>query len=504
MATEDAKARKQLEIVKHVSLRSLENAIRILDANYVTSGDRELIVRLLKLAAENDPETRVKALGLASIFGRSTYSLRYIEVELRNEAKDVLRRLRSQLPDSSLEPMFSALTVSSKSSKTDENSLLTARFQQLLEGRSIASRVVDVFRRAQVFSFSINESVKKILVFGPLKDQEFWNIVEVHYRQLLTNNLSFLPPFEFFKNVVQYYGGLSEPFNQSEAAMAGTRFPFEMLDRFVKIPNKLNETSGTIGGYLKVGSSYYAVTAAHVVSSSEEILDDDFLYLGEWKSEPESESYFLDVAFLKIRDDADMPLLNPLCSLTWEAKDYTQYWSSYLNDNPGWLDPICNADSVPPGLEIQKVGFGSGFTSGRLIDARATVHRSQNLKTFQNVIAIRGSQRIGVVSVESLPDRAFTTANDSGSIYYAVFGCMRYPLAIHSGVASQYGFHLKGNPAQTNEAVSYGTRLREALDWWLKRHNAFGGAKIEWCYRNDGVPQTAVSDILVPLPEQDL
>ena len=221
----------------------------------------------------------------------------------------------------------------------------------------------------------------------------------------------------------------------------------------------------------------YAVTAAHVVFSKREILDHPFLYRG-YRGET-----YIDVAFLKVNQGSYMNTL----ATSLDPTIYEDYWTSTfqpLTDEFGVFFP---PEHFPPGTEIEKVGIGSGVTKGLLLDTVADT-------VFASPVGEEdGEQKTRMIAVRWLPNRPFTTGNDSGSVYYATHGCVRLPIAIHCGASSLQGNHPKAGfwfsivdqgrkvkkyVTLTNEPASFGTRLADAYEWWESVHEFQGSP--EW------------------------
>lgn len=120
----------------------------------------------------------------------------------------------------------------------------------------------------------------------------------------------------------------------------------------------------------------------------------------------------------------------------------------------------------------------SGFTSGYLLTTKGEVSLSSysttsNSSTTSSAIIATATappvQKLtNVVAVRMKPDILFSRSNDSGSVYYAVQGCMSYPVAIHNGTGSMYSKHRFG--FNTHEVVSYGSNLSVALKWWRSQN----------------------------------
>lgn len=78
--------------------------------------------------------------------------------------------------------------------------------------------------------------------------------------------------------------------------------------------------------------------------------------------------------------------------------------------------------SLEPGTKIVKLGSRSGLTEGRLLSVKESVTFYE--KKVKHIVS-------NCVSVAWQSDVRFTAPGDSGSIYYAVRGCFRYPIAVH-------------------------------------------------------------------------
>ncbi len=131
---------------------------------------------------------------------------------------------------------------------------------------------------------------------------------------------------------------------------------------------------------------------------------------------------------------------------------------------------------------MEKIGCGTGHSIGLLLNASGTALFNPSLGPTQSLVYGKDHPGLepmaNMVVVRSQPERPFTFGNDSGSIYYASQGCMRYPIAIHTGTGNHFSTHLKdvvlkgASAAQyslVRETVSIGTSLRSAYEWWRSR-----------------------------------
>jgi len=441
-----------------VSLRTLDNAIQLLEEKaYIASRERELIVRLLKLVPASEATERD---AMTTIFQKSTYRLKHIPADAKRRASRLLKLLKQAFEESvDLTSLFNSLQIGSIEQKIKREEVA---FRQIFDGTSLISPCVQLLQELNIYSYSANEPSQKLVVFGPKRADEFWKLLEEKHSSYKTE----LPSIDALRSMLIYYGDLPKPFAALEAHMAGNRFPFEIIEDadINRIPQLTRDSVGTVGAFVRVQGNFYAVTACHVVSRIDQIADHTSIYRGDYNG------YYMDVAFLRVRQGEPVQqFLNSHASLSWRADDYTDYWANYMEQFPAYTDPFPDADSFPPGTDVQKLGYGSGHTNGQLVNARAAAHFGED-DIKNQVVAIRWS-----------PDRPFSKGNDSGSVYYAVMGCMRYPIAIHFGAASYHSRHLKGSPTLLNEVVSFGTRLREAVDWWVER-NGFGDEMPEWFF----------------------
>jgi len=97
------------------------------------------------------------------------------------------------------------------------------------------------------------------------------------------------------------------------------------------------------------------------------------------------------------------------------------------SQNTGKKDPLTiETDSFEPSTEIVKCGHLSDYTSGLLLNTKSTTSITERDTIFkiQNAVAVSWK-----------PNHPFTISRDSGSIYYAVRGSLRFPIAIHLGVS---------------------------------------------------------------------
>jgi hypothetical protein len=400
--------------------------------------------------------------GLINVFNKTVFLLKYIPVNQRRKAKKFLENLKVvEVEDLADKLQKNSINDSSQGSISEDVKMM--EFRKIVLKDSLIPELMSKLIDLNVFRTSINKGKGTVTLFGTDSDEDFWKNI----KQVLSDNQIQLPSFDVLKMILNYYGNWPKPQVTFEGTMSGQKFPFEILDDPNCIPERNLMSCGSVGGFVKDVDSgdIYAVTAAHVVSSQKIILNKKNLFRGF------NEKYgcYLDVAFLKVKKDFS-PFTNSLAS-SYDSSVYCQHWSSY-NQNQ-LIDQFPTPLSFPPGTEIEKLGFGTGFTRGWLIDAqsnasfKATNANDQN-EDLRNVIAVR-----------SMPDRPFTFGNDSGSIYYAVQGCMRYPIAIHNGSSTYQIRHFKNSESvDLTEIASFGSNLTVAIDWWLEHNGLI--SNLEW------------------------
>lgn len=433
----------RITIQKKTSLPFINTLIEALQQKYIPKITRQEIVRLLgfflelKYFKEEHNEIKIALYD----FNRATNDHPYLTTEEKKRVIILLEKLKSSFEDKGLGDILDDLTIQDKEAEKE------IIFSRITRGKSLIQDLSNIFyQELSVKQISLARKLATITIFGSLEDEQFWTELE---KKIQGTNL---PPIKQLQLVLRYYGGVQiNPFTE-ETLFTGDVFPFGILDETTlqSIPDRLNVSYGSLGGFVRAGKDTYAVTAAHNVSGKKLIIDHDYIYRGDFNGT------YLDVAFLKLLHQGQKAF-NPLAT-SRDPDCYEDYWSEKLSE-------INNEGNFPspnffsPSTEIEKIGSGTGVTRGFLLDAEA------------NALFPDNEEKKRMVAVRWLPNRPFTAGNDSGSIYYAVNGCIRTPIAIHCGVSSYVSSNPKAGTCK--EPASFGTRLSEAIEWWQSRHPEF-------------------------------
>lgn len=204
-----------------------------------------------------------------------------------------------------------------------------------------------------------------------------------------------------------------------------------------------------LGGFFRIGDRLMSVTAAHVV---DHMPRDHFCKVNDE-----------DVAFIEVGSSVES-VFNPL----------------YIEPDRGTFDSFCFPSVFPfdpnflqslePGTKIIKLGSRTGLTEGRLLRIADSVTYWEKAQKFEVK---------NCVSVAWRSDERFTSPGDSGSVYYAVRGCFRYPIAVHRAslvikgrsedtIEDENGMPVKIDP---HYRISIGTPLAICLDWFAEVFN---------------------------------
>lgn len=196
----DAAAKKRA--LSATSLQSLETALDELDRPFVTSASRERVVRLLKLVPPSvGSENEYERDNLLLEFSRSTYQRKYLSASSRERAARMLSALKDEVfsGNQPLAERMADLNIH------DDAERATIWFRLLFDGCSITPDCAKVLNSVGAISFSANERMRKVIVFGRLEDAEFWEqLKDVHAGQPTRN----FPAFEVLKSLVSYYGSV--------------------------------------------------------------------------------------------------------------------------------------------------------------------------------------------------------------------------------------------------------------------------------------------------------
>lgn len=126
--------------------------------------------------------------------------------------------------------------------------------------------------------------------------------------------------------------------------------------------------------------------------------------------------------------------------------------------------------SLEPGTKVVKLGSRKGLTEGRLL--RVTDSVTYREKKVKNEVK-------DCFSVVWRSDERFTSPGDSGSVYNAVRGCFRYPIAVHRASLVIVGRSddtiegENGNPVKIDphHRISIGTPLARCLEDFAIKFN---------------------------------
>eukprot|EP00981_Chlorochromonas_danica_P014021 scaffold7232_cov310-Ochromonas_danica.AAC.11 len=292
-------------------------------------------------------------------------------------------------------------------------------FHRLVDGEIIPP-LRKIFDDLEVCRINIISSLCTIVLFGSKAEGEFF----AELRKLFSSSsssdgvLSNMPETTA-REIFKYYGGIviNGSLDCAAYAMAGNNMKSIAT----------GSLDGAIGGFFQFGEDrLISVTADHVVPI-------------ENKFKVENE----DVAFVELDGSVVKSVCNPL----------------FIEPDSGMVENFNFNDTFPTGL-----------TEGRLISVADSVTYWEKEKKFDAK---------NCVSVAWRSDERFTVPGDSGSIYYAVRGCFRYPIAVHRAslvvrgrpdetMEDENGKHVR---VDSHQRISIGTPLAVCLESFAEEFN---------------------------------
>jgi hypothetical protein len=489
-----------LDILQNTSIHNIEFVLEKLEKNYVTSGTRKAVYKLLKLILTYTKPDRAKEneiILLQNIFSKSTAKNGYIDIATKNKAKEFIQKMKDTLQEEeskwsdaeNLRQNMEILSLNEKETKEIQRKIC---FRKLLQEKEFIPELSEALDCLQTTQYTIRSITSQIYVFGVLIEDDFWSKLEKLWKK--SDNL---PDFEIAKEIIVYFGGREAPlpnpedhFTPSNIAdslkLSGNRIDslWSIFDQSIisQIPEKKDKFDGTIGGFIidETTQKIYAVTAAHCVSKLHRINTLNFIFRGDY------DQYYLDVAFLPLESGTPMGNLRNLLGHNDDFSVYTEYWSEFISDfisdSPSQYEAKYEG-VFPPGSLIQKIGIESGFTEGYLLDMQASPKVPKEINEIQPSNVSDGKsywERKGMVAVRWKPCDPFTISGDSGSIYYVVQGCMKTPIAVHSLTSSYESSHHKAMVIQDDEVkpktamhemASFGSRFSICIEWFESVNN---------------------------------
>jgi hypothetical protein len=273
-----------------------------------------------------------------------------------------------------------------------------------------------LFEVALLVQTAVKVGAKKIEAFGELDENKFREKLNELLDIKTSNDKSLLIPLEetikdkisVLYNVFSYSGGCSVlPSKLHVEVNSGSPLCDSRASLECNIGQKLDDI---LGGILKVNSSFYAVTAGHCLleNFNDEIENDTIL--DEWNVDK-------DIGFIKLKQ----------CEI--ESRIVRNNIASDPNHNLYFFDiqnqnfPFIPIETLEPGVTVHKMGKETGFTSGIY----------EGIKSVRTKIGDTIVTRNDAVVITALSDTCFSKEGDSGSVYYAVRGSFRYPIAVNNG-----------------------------------------------------------------------
>jgi hypothetical protein len=128
--------------------------------------------------------------------------------------------------------------------------------------------------------------------------------------------------------------------------------------------------------------------------------------------------------------------------------------------------PFINYKELEIGTEIFKLGYTTGLTRGYFLGYRNINYIDSKMQ--KNYV-------VGI-AVQWPPETAFTKQGDSGCVYYAVHGSLRYPLAVHAG-CFDFSTDSTFPGGKNKQRVSVGTPLSDCLQVIA---NSFQCGSFQW------------------------
>jgi hypothetical protein len=256
----------------------------------------------------------------------------------------------------------------------------------LVDSDVIIKPLNEILNKLKVCRRSISPSLFTIVLFGEFEENNFFHALRQEFNQ--HQNFQYMTD-DIMKKMFKYYGGISIEGSQDCLHVTAGNIVKSIWDGDSEI--------GTIGGFFKFGKRIVSVTAAHVV--------------------PQGANYYVrdaDVAFIHIN-----PIVRSVSNPLYVAPR-TDIWDNFAFPAAFPFDPNF-LSTLEPGTPIIKLGFISGFTRGILIGINESVTFYREGKEYQ----------VNGVAVAWRNNETFTRGGDSGSVYYAIRGSFRYPIAVH-------------------------------------------------------------------------
>lgn len=389
---------------------------KLRQSSYVSSSTRSKVVGLVLHKKAKSPSSELDRL--EKVFGQPTTNC-IKRSDVRTAINFLQTIKQNQVPSTQVD----------KSTWTKEQ-----WFCHFVDSDSICDPLRDIFVRLHVCRHNVLSSLFTIVVFGDLDEGDFFlNFVNACHADSNLSNMTEAMARSIFK----YHGGFSiEGSLDCGHVMAGNDMK-SVRD---------SSSDGNIGGFFKFGDKVISVTAAHVVPN-------DFDYKVK----------DLDVAFLDVTNrmkSASNPLYLEPDKSVFEHFQFPEKFPF----NPAFLH------SLAPGTKIIKLGSRSGLTEGRLLCVAEDV-------TFYEK-TVKHEVKNGV-SVAWQSDERFTMPGDSGSVYYAIQGCFRYPIAVHRASVvikgkSEDWIEMEGGRREKlaiHSRISIGTPLTICLEEYCEIFN---------------------------------
>jgi hypothetical protein len=221
------------------------------------------------------------------------------------------------------------------------------------------------------------------------------------------------------KNLPTYEGLLPEDVIQ-------VKFREEMLEVFVKEEefhtNGSQWKQGTLGGILEYNGDVYGVTSGHVDKLNHPQFDK--LKLSD-SSEPVC-VHDVDVSFVKLLN-VDIEMKNQIFNLL-----PLQFMENF-------------DQKLQCGEEIYKIGFSTGFTTGKLVGSKVSFRCPTDGQIFRNHVEVKWLNN----------ETRFAFNGDCGALYCVKRGIMFAPIAIH-----------RISNSNSNGSTSYGCDFASAMEYF--------------------------------------
>jgi hypothetical protein len=334
---------------------------------------------------------------------------------------------------------------------------------KLRNSKEVFLYIVDGYTISQPFSrFLFNEALlvqsavkvgaKQIEAFGEYDVIEFKNKLKLLLDDKLLENKALFIPIEetitdklsVLYNIFSYCGNCNITTSIMHATIKSGTPLIDSLANFEC--GTFENLDGTLGGILQYDSSFYAITAGHCLLAEYGTEINNPNVIANWNDDK-------DIAFIKLKEYSvsnGRVIRNVIAS----DPNPSLYFHSIENTN----FPFIPIGSLEPGVTIHKYGKDTGFTYG-IYEGIKTVRT----KTITGRVITRNN----VAVITALSDNGFAEGGDSGSIYYAVRGSFRYPVAVHNGEGYEI-VKIKDlevfSANQISKPVHFGTSLVNAIN----------------------------------------